>query len=135
MILIEWKESFSVGIELFDQQHKELVRMLNEVFEAVRKKKSNRTLAPILKSLEEYVDVHFRDEEQKMLAQGFNGYEEHKREHLDLTASLKDFRRRFNPAANGCSIQLMKFLESWLIDHIIGTDMKYKSFFQSKGLH
>jgi len=135
MVLIEWRESFSVGIELFDQQHKELLKMLNEVFEVIRKSKNDKALAPVLTRLEEYVEVHFGDEERKMRLHDFNGYADHKKEHQELTASLKDLRRRFNPSSTGLSVPLMRFLESWLVDHIIGTDMKYKPFFQNKGLH
>lgn len=36
MSFFEWKEEYSVGIGRIDRQHMEIVRLMNELFEAIR---------------------------------------------------------------------------------------------------
>lgn len=134
MPLIEWNESLSVGIAEFDNQHKELVRMLNELFDAMKVGKGNDVLRPILEKLSAYVVTHFNAEEKKLAQVGYPLYATHKQEHAALTTKLNDFKQKFTIGQAGLSVQLMNFLKDWLINHIKGTDMKYKEFLNSKGV-
>lgn len=115
-------------------QHKELVGMLNDLFDEMRAGKANNVLGEILNRLNGYVLVHFSSEEKLMIKHGYPAYAQHKKEHDDLTSQLKDFKAKFESSGAGLSIQLMTFLKDWLVKHISGTDMQYKDFFESKGV-
>lgn len=61
-----------------------------------------------------------------MLKANYPGYNEHKVEHENLTNKVIEFQK--NPKNRGSliSIDLLFFLKDWLINHIEGTDKKYK---------
>jgi len=134
MSLIQWTPTLSVGVTSFDMQHKELVNMLNDLYDAMRAGKANDVLGEILTRMSGYVLVHFAAEEKLMVKYNYPQYIQHKKEHDDLTIQLKDFKAKFDTGATGLSIQLMTFLKDWLVKHISGSDMQYKEFFLSKGV-
>jgi hemerythrin-like metal-binding protein len=63
---IDWDDSFSVDHEELDTQHKKLVELYNELHETLLHgsiEATTATRARILNSLVEYVDYHFKFEE------------------------------------------------------------------------
>ncbi|MGC8720293.1 MAG: hemerythrin domain-containing protein, partial [Thermodesulforhabdaceae bacterium] len=62
MPLIRWDESLSVGIAEIDDQHKRLVNMINELYDAMLQKKGKAVLSQIIKEMAEYAAVHFATE-------------------------------------------------------------------------
>jgi len=134
MALITWTPSLSVGVPIFDAHHKELVKMLNELHDAMKSGQGNDVIGNILNRLASYTIAHFGAEESKMSLHNYPGAVQHKKEHADLVAQLKDFQQKFQSGRLGLSIQLLNFLRDWLVNHINGTDMKYKDFFTARGV-
>jgi len=134
MPLIEWNDNLSVGVSSFDMQHKQLVAMLNELYDAMKGGKGNDVLGPILSQLNGYVLTHFANEEKRMAEFAYPGMAAHKKEHEALIAQLKEFKDKFTAGKAGLSITLMNFLKDWLVKHIKGTDMQYREFFNAKGV-
>ncbi len=134
MPLVTWNQSLSVGVETFDTQHQKLIDMLNELHDAMKSGKGNDVTSSILNRLTIYTVSHFSAEEAKMSLFSYPLMAQHKKEHADLVAQIKDFQKKFLAGEAGLSIQLMNFLRDWLVNHISGTDMKYKTFFVEKGV-
>jgi hemerythrin len=131
MELIIWEERYNTGIDLFDKQHKNLVKMLNDLFKAVSQGKSKTITVNIIHGLIRYTHDHFADEEKEMLADKYKGYKAHKKEHEKLLRQVEKYRKRL---AKGEEFgeELFIFLKNWLLDHILVTDKKYGSFFETK---
>ena len=51
MSLMEWNEKLSVGVPSIDAQHKKLVAMLNELYDAMQAKHSQEALGKVLDGL------------------------------------------------------------------------------------
>ena len=51
---IEWKQSFSVDIEEIDNQHKQLVKIINELYDKITQKSSSVGLTDIHNELTDY---------------------------------------------------------------------------------
>ena len=131
---IQWSDDLRVGISSIDAEHKKLISMVNELNHLVLVADRTAASGKILAGLVDYTVNHFSNEEKLMTAHGYPGYARHKSEHEKLTKTVLDFKARLNEGKAGFSIELIKFLQDWLVDHIKGTDMAYKKFFADKGI-
>ncbi|HVO74384.1 MAG TPA: bacteriohemerythrin [Ignavibacteriaceae bacterium] len=126
MELISWSEKYSVNNNLIDSQHKKLVGLINQLHAAMKESKGKEILQKILGELILYTKDHFSTEERMMSAAKFPGFAEHKKEHDGLTAKVLDLQKKYGEGSSSLTIDIMNFLKSWLINHIEGTDKKYK---------
>ena len=51
MVFFPWKDEYSVGIKKFDEQHKNLVGFLNELYEAMNNGRGKDILGKVLSNL------------------------------------------------------------------------------------
>ncbi|MBF0574067.1 MAG: hemerythrin family protein [Desulfamplus sp.] len=132
--LITWGPKFATGIEQIDEQHKELIRMVNALHKAMKQKVGIQQSGAILDSLAEYTVYHFGHEEKLFKQHNYPETMEHKKIHEELVKTVVAFQNDFKAGKASLSVDLMNFLTQWLKDHIMKCDMKYAPFFKSKGL-
>lgn len=134
MALISWQEKYSVGIREFDKQHQELVRMINQLNEAMKEGKGSDVIGKILNDLSSYVSVHFSTEEKYFLKYNYPDKSSHEKAHRDFIAEVTEFKNQFDKSKTMLSIKVMTFLRKWLLEHIASEDKKYSEFLISRGL-
>lgn len=134
MALIEWSDSLSVGVATFDEQHKKLIAMINNLNDAMKVGKSKEVLGGILKGVIDYTATHFASEEKAFDQFGYLQALAHKVEHKKLVAKVTQFDKEFREGKAMMSIEIMNFLKEWLSTHILGTDKKYGPFLREKGM-
>jgi hemerythrin len=135
MALLSWDDGYSVGIKEIDEQHKELINLINLLYEAMSAGKGDQVLGEIMERLVIYTQTHFVTEERLMVEYQFPGYAEHKAEHDDLIGQVAIIHRQYKEGAAGLTMQILIFLEDWLVEHILGVDQLYKAFLLEKGVH
>jgi hemerythrin len=133
MPLFTWDESYSVQVAEFDNQHKKLVAMINDLFDAMKQGKSKTILGSIFTDLVEYTKVHFAAEEIKMNQFHYPDTAPHTKEHRELTQKALELQAQFNAGTMLVSVDTLNFLRDWLRKHILETDKKYGAFFNSVG--
>ncbi|MBD1399810.1 bacteriohemerythrin [Pelovirga terrestris] len=133
MAIIKWKQVYETGIVVLDKEHQELVKQINVLFEAVRDKRGNEVYADVVAMLDVYVLEHFAHEERLMQEYQFSGFEEHQQEHQRLVAAVE--KRKTDHAAmdESAARELLNFLRTWLLEHIVKVDKRYGSFIESRG--
>lgn len=131
---IEWKEEYSVGVEEIDDQHKDLIGLILDLFNAINEKKTKEQLGEILKDLIEFADTHFSTEEKYFEEFDYENKEEHAKEHRDFAAKVIGLNEKYENNEIEISFELIDFLEDWLLDHLIEQDQKYKECFAKHGL-
>ena len=77
MGLIKWNSFYSVHIDELDEQHKELIHLINEMYDAMKNGKGTDALGSILSELVEYTKYHFDAEEKLFLQYGYPEREAH----------------------------------------------------------
>ncbi len=132
--LLHWTDALSVGIEEIDAQHKELVKLINQLHNVIWEKRGTVVCMEILDKLVEYTRVHFAVEESLMRILRYPDYEPHRQEHEKLIAQVVELQRKLKSGEENVSFELMRFLKNWLIRHIVGTDKAYTPYFLSKGM-
>ncbi len=134
-LLFPWSEVYSVGIGVIDMQHKNLVKIINDLHQAMIAGRGKAELGKIISSLVSYTKAHFKTEETFMESHLYPEYAGHKTQHEQLTKTVIEFQGRFEKNEVGLTVEVMDFLKNWLSKHILGTDKKYVPFLNSKGVH
>lgn len=134
MAVMIWNETYSVGVRELDDQHKELIRMINEMHYAMNNDKGQEVILIIVEQMYQYMEVHFSTEEGYMHEHNYLGLLAHQKQHEEFRAKARDLRERVNAGEFVLSFEIVQFLSDWLQKHIMVTDMKYTSLFAEKGL-
>lgn len=131
--IIQWKDTYSVGIKAIDDQHKGLINMTNDLFlSCLKGDEAARTFfKKVIHNAVEYIKVHFDTEEKIMRKIKYPEFAAHKKEHENFVAEVllrvKDFEegRKFVPNV------FARFLKEWVLGHIAMSDKKYAHFIWS----
>jgi hemerythrin len=87
---LEWQERFSVGVPEVDHEHRELIRLINLLHEALEQGSPAERVRAALGEVHVAISAHFALEEKDMQAWGYPGYAAHKRDHERLLDELRD---------------------------------------------
>lgn len=134
MAHIDWIEEYSVGVELIDEQHRYILELLDELFDAIASTRTDQEIGDIINRLVAHAALHFATEEDYFDQFGYADAEDHKARHRELTARVVDFKARYAAGEKDIASEIVEFLEGWLIGHIMETDKKYMKCFSEHGL-
>ena len=129
--LIKWSKNYLMGIDKFDEEHKELFRISDQIYNKVMERGDDAKyrlflMKETLEYMLRYFKRHAKSEEIYMREIGYAGYEFHKMLHDELYNMLlkkkADIVKR-----NECSKKEIAELVGdgigWLLEHIITEDM------------
>ena len=125
--LITWSDTFSCGIKVIDDQHKELVKLLNKMFNHVTGDEAQERdyFNKVIQEAVNYIKVHFSTEEQILKASRYSGYAEHKRIHDSFILTVSENIRDFNSGKRLSLFSFTSFLKNWILSHIAVMDKQY----------
>jgi len=131
--LITWSDKFACGIKLIDDQHKELVELVNEMFNHVTGNglQERDYFNRVIQEAVNYVKTHFATEEKLMLATKFPGYTEHKKEHESFILAVVDNINDYKAGKRLTLSTFTRFLKDWVLSHIALMDKKYFDYFKT----
>lgn len=134
MALIQWKDEYSVGVNELDNQHKQLIAILNDLYDAMQQQRGNQVIGTIIAKLVNYTKTHFTTEERYMTQYAYPDLNSQKREHAAFTDKVLKFKEEFDSGRTSLSVSVTSFVKDWLVTHISGSDRKYGPFLNSKGV-
>ena len=127
MSLMQWTPAMSVGMDELDNDHKVLIKVINDLADNADNESRRDVVRQCLVSLRRYAEFHFAREEKAMSACGYPQLEIHKGEHRDFVKRIQDVTARFDAgpedAAGIVNNELLEFLKGWLNHHILIEDM------------
>ena len=127
---VVWSNNYSVGIKEIDDQHKELLDLVNDLFthSSGNEREERAYFKEVIHGAVSYVKTHFATEEKLLLSMKFPGYAEHKKTHdefvLTIVKAVKDFE-------SGKRLVLEKFayfLKDWVLSHVATMDTQYAQY-------
>lgn len=125
---IVWDRVLTIGIDEIDDDHRRLVDIFNILNHSVTEGDDPEYLAAVLEELINCTAWHFSHEERLMLKYRYPGLAEHRIEHRDLIESAKELQQKILQAGRLVDNEDLEFLEHWLTEHILSTDMKLGSY-------
>ena len=131
---IVWKDEFSVGVEALDQQHQQIIKIINSLADQPRFFLRFQNVSSALMELTTYVSEHFLLEEQLLKENGYPDLLSHSKKHIDYSEKITDLCRSSLQGKREVPYELLEFLCDWWTNHILQEDMQYKAFFEEKGV-
>jgi hemerythrin len=130
-VVVKWDNAYSVGVKLIDDQHKELIRLTNELALGVEKGGAEAEIyfMKVIQGAVRYVKTHFTTEEIIMERLKFPEYLSHKKEHEDFVAEVLRDVKAFEEGQKLVPLEFAQFLQQWVLNHIDKSDKKYAFFF------
>ncbi|WP_419784065.1 bacteriohemerythrin [Maridesulfovibrio sp.] len=133
--LVTWSDKeFSVNVRAIDVQHKKLVGMINGLHKAMRDRASDTVMKRLVEELKNYTVDHFSTEEKLFDRYGYPQTPEHKELHVKFVNQVLEFESALISGKAKVTMDVMKFLKDWLVQHIQGEDRKYTSFLNNHGV-
>ena len=131
---IIWGEDFSVGVRVLDEQHKQIVTMVNTLIEMSNAKIGSEIISDTLTKMTLYAINHFSKEEEYMLEYNYPEYSIQKKQHSEFKRKTVDFCMETMAHKETVPAEIFMYLKSWWTNHILKEDMKYKKYFNERGL-
>lgn len=120
----EWNDSLSVGVNMIDTQHKELIARVNSLMEAMKHGKGREEIDRIVAFVESYVGMHFAEEEQLMVWSRYPDYPAHRALHAAFVNDFVKMKSELDAAGGSLLpvLQIQRRVCDWTINHIGKTD-------------
>jgi hemerythrin-like metal-binding protein len=121
--MFEWNSNLEIGITEIDDQHRQLVILLNKLFNAMKSGSGRRILSDVFAELESYAIDHFTAEEALMAQYAYPEEDKHRAAHAEFKTKIETLKQESEMNdQNGLTIPVLLFLRQWLTDHIANTD-------------
>jgi len=133
MPIIEWNNLFLLGLKQFDDDHQQLVRLLNKTYDSFINNEPKSSLSVVIDELVDYAIYHFAEEEHWMKSTGYPELEMHIFQHDIFSKRVVDFQSAYQEGSAPLTLELLTFLKDWLSDHILVTDKEFGFYIASKG--
>ncbi|OEU73290.1 MAG: diguanylate cyclase [Desulfuromonadales bacterium C00003068] len=126
MDVFQWDKNFETGLTEVDKQHHHLVNVTNDFGVLIAQDEVDfDDLEKIFNELASYTQYHFAEEEKLMaeMAVDKRHVEYHEREHYGFLQDVMELHQEMASGDQKASEHLLNFLMSWLVYHILGSDM------------
>lgn len=123
---VTWDDSYKLSIPMIDQQHKRFFDIYDDLLNYSKNQVTNEQINIIIERLDDYMKIHFREEEALMLAAKYEGLEEHIKEHRFFEKKINELKLAETYKNPLLLSQLLLFIRKWFLSHILKMDLKYK---------
>ncbi|EME67721.1 hemerythrin-like protein [Paramagnetospirillum caucaseum] len=129
---IAWDETLAVGDPVIDADHRRMIALIAELEAAAKDGVDCSGVAATLRDLSELCREHFAREEALQRAIGFPEAESHRTAHdmllKRLDAVLTHYASGCDEVRAGIVRTLGDSLATWLVKHIVDSDMEFKPY-------
>lgn len=131
---IHWESEYSVGIFKLDEQHKIFINLINQLHDATNQRKTLVTLKRILRNLETYTSMHFKDEEHMLAQVGYFRLRSHRNAHREFSRKLETYTQKIIGGETDKAVKLANFLDDWLDSHLDTVDRLYVEYLKKRNI-
>jgi len=120
------------GEASIDAEHDLQMQLLDSLTQSIE---SGADFAPIKNILEQFIefsDMHFLSEQLVMRLHGYPAYEPHLQEHTRLMKKVREIREAVFHGERAPSLQVIRELRDWLIDHVASEDVAFGEFMRTR---
>jgi hemerythrin len=124
MSQIEWKNEYSLGNAAVDEEHRQLIVQINQLYDQFAMPMDALTIESLLAELQADISAHFAFEELLMEQAGYAEFEAHRQDHQLLLDEINDLIFQFEEDPEQGRKMLVSTLSAWFSDHFTSFDAR-----------
>jgi len=124
MPLIEWKDEYSVGVASVDEEHRELIGLINTLFDNMQSGDAEPRVTESLGEIHDRIAAHFALEELIMRQHDYDQYHDHKQDHERLLDDIRDIMDDHEDGRVLDDSELSRRLDTWFSEHFRTKDAR-----------
>ncbi len=128
MKLIDWRDEFELGIQSVDHEHRELIQLINDLYEESVIQGSKTAVLDFFGELYAGIASHFALEEKIMQEREYDQYREHKDDHEKLLDEIRDFMDDYENTDEFPEHLFREILEQWFVTHFKNMDSRLHKY-------
>lgn len=126
-------ETYSIGLQSIDGEHRELMDLINQIHEALHTPAPQGEVKEMFHRLAACVSTHFWQEESQFVGTGYLDATLHARKHEHLTTVLSCFQSGIDRMGRSVSFEdQLSFVRDWLLDHITNEDQQFADYISAQ---
>jgi hemerythrin len=127
---VEWGERYSMNIPFIDEQHKELVRLTNELYQGclMGDDVAQAYFMKAIKGIVDYVGKHFSTEEKMLENIHYPDLGAHKNQHEKFVKKILEDVQSFQNGKHFVPNVFVRYLKDWILSHIAVEDKRYAEY-------
>ena len=131
-MVVVWNPLFELKVPTMDEQHKEIVNIMNNIVEQLESGKIDDELKTKCQKALVFVANHFSDEEKLLEDIGYPDLDKQKEMHKEIMAKLKDVKAEIDIGEDIISEGIVEESREMFKKHILEEDGKYGYFYHNK---
>lgn len=132
MALMNHGDILPVGVPAIDDQHLQLIGVVNDMYEEIatcHSLEEERVITGrFIEELKEYARIHFEAEERMMSQYNYPKFSQHETEHRLFINELQRILLNHVTGELAMSFNVFTFARDWIANHINVSDQEYKKF-------
>lgn len=130
---INWNDELNLGNDLIDTQHRMLMLLCRKLDIAIKTRQSDQTLRWVMLEVKRFVEFHFLSEENLMHEINYPDVGNHALIHAELLLQMEMMLAKISHHKEFPE-DLLFFLNTWLVGHIVHEDMRIAEYAKSAEL-
>lgn len=122
---VEWKPFYTVGDHLLDEEHRQILDIINDLYMAIESGNDQGRFQDVLDRLTDYTVNHFDHEERVMRGCGYPEFEAHREMHVEMRRRTRELKA---PPDVIAAQELLQFVKNWWVRHIQNRDKAYAPY-------
>lgn len=131
-IQLEWKSEWESGIDIIDEQHKELFESANHLINSYLTNISVTQTLPKLDKVINHIIDHFCTEERALIKVGYPEYERHKEIHNGLVKKALHYRKLYKTGEIKASEFFSFLIDEVIVGHTLNSDVEFMEYTKKK---
>jgi hemerythrin-like metal-binding protein len=124
MTFLAWKPEYSVGIDSVDHEHREMIELVNALYDEMKNRRDQHSIDQFLGDIHATISAHFALEERVMRQSGYDEYEPHKDDHEELLDQIRDLMDAYADDPDTGLPLLQERLSDWFGTHFATFDSR-----------
>jgi hemerythrin len=125
MEFFKWQDSFNIGIEEIDRQHREFMTLLNDYLEVLSHVKQATAGPELFGKINAYIAMHCDYEIALLKSMGYRNIKKHQAQHEYFQKRIQDLENEQQQGNEQSLSDLLIFLQDWFLKHIQELDREY----------
>ena len=126
MRYVNWTAEVSVREPVLDAQHRQVFRVINDLYEAMHdtERPSPTAVRELLSRVRFFTLTHFECEETYMRCARYPSFDAHRAAHQVMISRVKQLEADLDRGALDL-FELLRFLKEWWLEHVTTADREY----------